>query len=81
MLHMSDDKNEKLARAGARILRFTSMKGAVAQEDCSEIVTFASCLLHKQPCDYEMLLRAQSQINELGGDSTLLDDIKEHFVH
>jgi hypothetical protein len=74
-------KDEKLARAGARILRFTSLKGPVPESECSDIVAFASRLLHGHLCDFEMLMKAQAQINALGGDSTLLDDIRRHFIH
>lgn len=72
--------NEAHARCAARILRFTSMSKAGA-DDCVSIAQFASRLLYGDHADYSMLLAAQEELIALGGSADLLDEIRGDFLH
>lgn len=72
--------NKNHARCAARILRFTSMSKAGA-EDCKCITEFTSRLLYGEQADYSMLLAAQDELVSLGGSANLLDEIRGDFLH
>lgn len=80
MMTSSKQVNENHARCAARILRFTSLSKAGA-ENCKNIADFTSRLLYGDSVDYEMLLAAQTELIALGGSAELLDDIRGDFLH